>query len=48
MKQEDFIYIPKVDSGKLSIPLSHIKIIKDSINDMLMLTYTSMESGEVV
>lgn len=48
MKQEDFIYIPKVDSGKLSIPLSHIKIIKDSINDMLMLTYTSMESGEIV
>lgn len=48
MIQEDFIYKPKIDSGKLSIPLSQCKILRDSINDMLNVTYTSMESGEVL
>ena len=48
MKQEDFIYKPKIDSGKLSIPLSQVEVKLDSIKDMLLVTYTSTESGEVL
>jgi len=34
MIKEDFVYIPKVDSGKISIQLSKCEIIHEMLNDM--------------
>ena len=47
MIKEDFVYIPKVDSGKISIQLSKCEIIHEMLNDMMNVTYTSISTGEV-
>ena len=47
MIKEEFVYIPKIDSGKISIQLSKCEILNPSLYDKIVHTKTSATSGEI-
>ena len=46
MKKEDYIYKPKIDSGKLFIPLEEVQLIKPYLFDELITKSYSKTTGE--
>ena len=47
MKKEQFVYIPKIDSGKISIPLSQCEILNEKLYDKIISQKISLTTGEV-
>ena len=48
MKKEQFVYIPKIDSGKISIQLDRVKILKESIVVNMSRLYMIDDTGEIL
>ena len=47
MNKQDYVYIPKIDSGRISIELTKCQVINEMLNDLMVVSYASKETGEI-